>query len=77
VGVVEDDSGIPLKDFKPSLWDVTPYGNYTGPIGLFKERYQPDLAQFYTAHTPSPLSFGSGYKYIAANSSLLVARKVK
>jgi hypothetical protein len=75
VGVVEDDSGIPLHDFKPSLWDVRAYGNYTGPINLFKEHYQPDLAQFYAINAHSSLSFGSGYKYIAANSSLLVARK--
>jgi len=74
-GVLEDDSGIPLHDFKPNLWDVTPYGNYTGPIGLFKDKYQPDMTHFYAANTPSPLSFGSGYKYIAASSSLLVARK--
>jgi hypothetical protein len=75
LGVVEDDSGIPLRDFNPNRWNVTPYGNYTGPIGLFKEDYQPDLVQFYATHSHAPLSFGSGYKYIAANSSLLVARK--
>ncbi len=47
VGVVEDDSGIPLKDFNPAQWTVIPYGNYTGPINLFKEKYQPDLTDFY------------------------------
>ncbi len=75
LGVVEDDSGIPLKAFKPSIWEVIPYGNYTGPINLFKDRYQPDMTQFYAANAHSALSFGSGYKYIAANSSLLVAHK--
>ncbi len=71
--MLEDDSGIPLRAFKPSQWDVTVYGNYTGPIALFKERYQPDLAQLYATKPRSPLSFGSGYKYIAASSSLLLA----
>jgi len=75
VGVVEDDSGIPLNKFNPSQWAITPYGNYTGPINLFKEDYQPDLTQLYASTPHSPLSFGSGYKYIAANSSLLVAKK--
>jgi hypothetical protein len=75
VGVLEDDSGIPLRDFKPSDWQVTAYGNYTGPIALFKECYQPDLTQFYAANSHSALSFGSGYKYIAASSSLLVVTK--
>ncbi len=75
-GVLEDDSGIPFHDFKPSAWVVTPYGNYTGPIALFKEHYQPDLAQFYTNRPHAPLPFGSGYKFNASISSLLVARKV-
>jgi hypothetical protein len=75
VGVVEDDSGIPLKDFKFAEWDVVPYGNYTGPINLFKERYQPDLTDFYTKTPHQPLSFGSGYKFTASASSLLVAKK--
>lgn len=75
VGVVEDDSGIPLRDFSPKEWNLTAYGNYTGPIALFKECYQPDLTQFYATNPHPALSFGSGYKYIAASSSLLVAIK--
>jgi hypothetical protein len=75
VGVVEDDSGLPFKDFDPEKWNVIPYGNYTGPITLFKEHNQPDLAAFYAKNIPSPLPFGSGYKFVASNSSLLVARK--
>jgi hypothetical protein len=74
--VLEDDSGIPFHDFKPSAWTVTPYGNYTGPITLFKEHNQPDLTQFYTSHPHASLPFGSGYKFNASISSLLLARKV-
>jgi hypothetical protein len=74
-GVVEDDSGIPLHDFKPAQWEVVPYGNYTGPIGLFKDKYQPDLTDFYAKTSHQPLSFGSGYKFVASVSSLLVAKK--
>jgi hypothetical protein len=74
-GVVEDDSGIPLKDFNPAQWVIVPYGNYTRPIDLFKDKYQPDLAEFYTNTPHQPLSFGSGYKFTAAFSSLLVAKK--
>jgi hypothetical protein len=74
-GVVEDDSGIPFRYFNPKEWDVTPYGNYTGPIALFKEHYQPDLETFYKEKSHEPLSFGSGYKFVASVSSLLVAEK--
>ena len=75
LAVVEDDSGIPLRDFKPAQWQVTGYGKYTGPLELFKQYYQPDLAQLFAAHPASPLAFGSGYKFVPADSSLLVARK--
>jgi hypothetical protein len=75
IGVVEDDSGIPFKDFNPSKWTVIPYGDYTGPIDLFKERQQPDLAEFYSKTPHAQLSFGSGYKFHASVSSLLVAKK--
>jgi hypothetical protein len=74
VGVVEDDSGMPYKYFD-AKWEVTPYGNYTGPIALFKEYNQPDLAAFYAKNIPSPLPFGTGYKFVASQSSVLVARK--
>jgi hypothetical protein len=76
IGVVEDDSGLPLRAFKPSVWTVTPYGNYTGPINLFKEKLQPDLTQFYASRPHAPLPFGSGYKFNASESSLLVATRV-
>lgn len=75
VAVIGDDSGMPYKAFDPAQWNVTPYGNYTGPIHLFKEHYQPDLAALYARTIPSPLPFGSGYKFVASDSSLLVARR--
>jgi hypothetical protein len=75
LGVVEDDSGIPFHFFNPTEWEVIPYGNYTGPIALFHEHYQPDLTAFYAKTPHSPLSFGSGYKFSASFSSLLVAKK--
>ncbi len=75
LGVVEDDSGIPFHYFDPKQWTVTPYGNYTGPIALFKEHAQQDLTDFYAKTPHQPLPFGSGYKFVASTSSLLVAKK--
>ena len=74
-GVVEDDSGIPLRDFPAAKWDVQGYGKYTGPLEIFKQYYQPDVAKFFAANSFPPLLFGSGYRYIAGKSSLLVARR--
>lgn len=76
VGVVEDDSGIPFHVFKDAHWLVIPYGDYTGPITLFKERFQPDLDEFYKKTPHDQLAFGSGYKFAASVSSLLVAKKL-
>ena len=75
LGVVEDDSGIPLRDFSSSKWQVIPYGDYTGPIDLFKDKYQPDLTDFYKKTPHQQLAFGSGYKFHPSVSSLLVAKK--
>jgi hypothetical protein len=75
LAVVEDDSGIPFKAFDPAKWEVIPYGDYTGPIGLFHEHDQPDLHDFYKKTPHDQLQFGSGYKFAASVSSLLVAKK--
>ena len=75
VGVVEDDSGIPFKDFNPAQWEVIPYGDYTGPINLFKDKLQPDLTDFYKKTPHDQLAFGSGYKFAPSVSSLLVVKK--
>ena len=74
-GVVEDDSGIPLRDFRPSQWAISLYGNYVGPINLFKNYNQPDLTQLYATNPHPALTFGSGYQYQSERSSLLVATK--
>ncbi len=75
LAVVEDDSGIPFKDFNPKEWDVIPYGDYTGPIALFADKNQPDLHDYYKKTPHDQLAFGSGYKFSASVSSLLVAKK--
>ena len=75
LGVVEDDSGIPFKDFPPAQWDVIPYGDYTGPINLFKDKLQPDLTDFYKKTPHDQLAFGSGYKFHPSVSSLLVVKR--
>jgi hypothetical protein len=75
IGVVEDDSGIPYQYFKPAIWTVKPYGNYTGPIGLFSTHDQADLHAYFKAQKPAELPFGSGYKYVRGDSSLIVAIK--
>jgi hypothetical protein len=61
--IVEDDSGVPFKYFDPAKWTVIPYGDYTGPIAFYQK----------TPHAQLP--FGSGYKFHASVSSLLVVKR--
>jgi len=75
LAVVEDDSGIPFKYFDAAKWTVLPYGDYTGPIDLFKDYKQPDLTAFYAKTPHAQLPFGSGYKFHASVSSLLVVKR--
>ncbi len=74
--VVEDDSGIPYHFFDPSQWQVRLYGNYQAPIDIFKQFFQPDLADAYAHSSPPPLPFGIGYRgWDPKKSALIVARR--
>jgi len=73
--LVQDDSGIPIRYFDPNRWIVRFYGNYIGPIALFKQHYQPDLAELYRRSRPKQLSFGVGYRFNASQTALMVATR--
>ena len=71
--LVEDDSGIPLRDFEAGKWSLRYFGAYPGPIELFKQHYQPEMADAYkVAHAPE-LPFGFGYRWHPRESSLIIA----
>ncbi len=72
--LIEDDSGIPLKDFDPAKWDLRLFGSYSTPIDLFKEHFQPDLQALYSQSHPPPLEFGIGYRWSRTRSTLILAR---
>ena len=61
--LVQDDSGIPIRFFKPDEWRLRPYGRYLGPIGEFPGRHQRGLDElFHKSNTPR-LDFGVGYRW--------------
>ncbi len=73
--ILQDDSGMPLKSFDNAKWDLTFYGNYTRPIGLFKNSYQSDLRRVYTSNKDiQPLDFGIGYKFGVNQSNMMLAK---
>ena len=76
--LLQDDSGMPLKSFDSSQWNLKFYGAYTRPIGLFRNRYQSDLRKVYTSNKSiKPLNFGIGYKFGVNQSNLMLAKTKK
>lgn len=74
--LLQDDSGMPLSSFNNNQWDLEFYGNYTTPIALFSNRYQPNLRQVYTSERDEikPLNFGIGYQFEVNSSNLMLAK---
>jgi len=70
--IIEDDSGIPLKYFSGDAWMISLYGNYPGPIDLFKQHFQTDLDAAFKTAVSGDLPFGVGYQWKPGISSLIV-----
>jgi hypothetical protein len=74
--VLQGDSGIPLKHFAATVWDLRFYGTYDGPISLFRNCYQADMATRYRQRADiQPLPFGIDYRHRRCTSNLLLASK--
>lgn len=71
--IAQDDSGIPIRDFDAAKWNLRYFGAYSGPIETFKQYAQPDLAAASAVTTVPALPFGFGYRWHAAESSLILA----
>jgi hypothetical protein len=73
--IVQDDAGIPLAYFDPAKWNLRLFGNYLGPIELFKQHYQPKLRELFAQGNPPPLDFGFGYRWNYKEANLMVAER--
>jgi hypothetical protein len=75
-GVLEDDTGIPLRYFRASEWDLRYFGHYSQPIDMFMNYRQEDLARaFAEGKNVFPLTFHVGYGGGPGASNLLLALK--
>jgi hypothetical protein len=75
--LVQDDSGIPYRHFKWEDWVLQCHGSYLGPITLFKEKYQRDLADAFKQQEFKELPFGIGYRWRKKESCLMVATSLR
>jgi hypothetical protein len=73
--IVQDDAGIPLAYFNRDKWNIRFFGNYIGPIEIFKQHYQPKLMELYQQSSPPPLEFNFGYRWNYKESNLIVAER--
>jgi hypothetical protein len=73
--IVQDDAGIPLASFNRDKWNIRVFGNYIGPIEVFKQHYQPKLMELYQQSNPPPLEFNFGYRWNYKESNLMVVRR--
>jgi hypothetical protein len=74
--VLQGDSGIPIRYFDSAVWDLRFFGTYAGPIALFSNCYQADMAAQYKGRRDiQPLPFGIGYRHRARTSNLMFAAK--
>ncbi|MGO9020985.1 MAG: hypothetical protein ACLQVJ_21795 [Syntrophobacteraceae bacterium] len=74
--VLQEDSGIPVRYFDPSVWALQFYGTYSEPKSIFKDYYQADLAKIYeTGRDIKPLPFGIGYHFQVDTANLLFATR--
>jgi hypothetical protein len=73
--LVQDDTGVPIRFPKSDDWELRPFGRYLGPIGLFRGRYQRQLADVFRTNRAKPIAFGVGYRWRPNESNLLLATR--
>lgn len=70
--LLQDDSGVPWRSVDPGVWDKQVHGRYPGPIALFSNMRQADLAAAYAAAQPPVLPFSYGYQHHKGRSGLML-----
>lgn len=71
--LVQDDSGVPFRHFSPDAWELRLFGAYPGPIPMFTEFSQADLADIFARSEVPPLDFRFGYRHRVGESTLILA----
>ena len=71
--VLQDDSGIPLRQFDRDKWQLHPFGRYVGPIEIFAQFQQAQLVKLFREGGAMPIGFGIGYRWRPNESNLLQA----
>jgi hypothetical protein len=74
--LVQDDSGIPLRNFSSDRWQLRFFGRYTNTTGgIFAKYYQSDLADAYARTQTTSLDFQISYQYDPKTANVMVATR--
>jgi hypothetical protein len=74
--VVSEASGMPYHYLaRDQSWDIRLFGQYRGPIKLFRRTCQPDLRYDIARQSLGPVPFSFGYNHRLGESHLIVARR--
>lgn len=74
--IVQEDSGIPLKYFEPTVWNLRFHGRYVKPVSAFTQKHQEALASIYKADKKiKPLPFGFGYYFNPGEANLMFGER--
>jgi hypothetical protein len=74
--LLQDDSGVPISYLKKDEWQLRPFGRYLGPIAVFPDNYQKQLAELFRSAKPPGIDFGVGYRFRLNESNVLIADKL-
>lgn len=72
--ILTDSSGVPFHYLNNGNWNLKIYGEYKGPVALFKLRMQPDLVEA-SRNNPIKMPFDYGYVFGHGKSHLILARR--
>ncbi len=74
--VLQDDSGLPFRAFKPGAWELQFFGEYTPNAHVFVDHFQADLKAVWDKASVRELPFRTGYPHVRGSNLLLALRKV-
>jgi hypothetical protein len=73
--ILQDDSGIPLAYFEPKKWRLQAFGHYAGPISIFANFNQPQMAALFQGANPIEFGMDTDGARTSRTSSLRARRR--
>jgi len=75
--IVQDPSGIPVRELPKDKWNLRFWGSNTTPIKLFANYAESSLREAVAAAPAEKIPFGFGYQHESSNSLFILAERKK